>query len=800
MEITRTPAQVYVTGQNKNTAAIVVLENEIIDGVEAVETRMTAVEANSGVAGLNFDTKAAMDGDLAHAAGTVAFVNFDPTPANNGKYLKLLGSGLGSWSKVDDRVDNETNRALDAEEAIRDEFATRIGAFEENLADPQVVGTLAVTTGSDLSAGLYVLTGVTIVNPGYLRRIAVYGKVAGALQVKRITLGTDGVTYTVEDEIEVDFGVGANSIDPWEAAGATLSLVAGDFIGFYATSGKLAFNVQFPSTASYIVHNANVNAAGTFTQDSASGAVLIEAGFDIVGLVDTVEVNLVPPETFETEGLEFSMYWENTVRDDASAYRFDVNGVGFNTPPAGQRRLAFTPGGGFADVTLSVVRADKATRQPIQTASTVLHTTAKNLKAGVTRKVLVIGDSITVFCYWLQRIQQICSDFGNLQITFVGSRHTNAGGIFAFTVSNVTKAPAIGTVYTNNGHSFTVLAIDDRLNCLKIVAYGNGAAVVGNLTKSSGAYGDALIAFSAVTGAAWATDHEGRGGWATGDYNGAGLRSFWKFVCTGVAVAPVGNNEVGLTVFTNNGSTFTCRDVVDNGGGSFTLICERTQGANAPSASGNLAKSSGTGDASIAYSSRTSVASNPFWDGAENSLDFYLNGRGIGATHIAVPDIVLIALLTNNEIPGTTDLQALAYAADAIDDIQAMVDMVEAYNTDNSTAIKTVLVTPPPPSYSEDAFAANYGTTLSRFHVKANWAIIVSEVMGHFGALTDEITIAQAHLGIDTVYGMQFSATPTPRSAQDPTLEVLQSNGVHPGPIGDAQRGDAVYPVINYIA
>ena len=49
-----------------------------------------------------FETKAAMDGDLAHAANTMAWILTDATAANNGIYKKLLGTGLGSWEKQSD--------------------------------------------------------------------------------------------------------------------------------------------------------------------------------------------------------------------------------------------------------------------------------------------------------------------------------------------------------------------------------------------------------------------------------------------------------------------------------------------------------------------------------------------------------------------------------------------------------------------------------------------------------------------------------------------------------------------------
>lgn len=47
-----------------------------------------------------FATKALLDADLAHDAGTPAFVYADATSANNGIYIKAGASGAGSWGQI----------------------------------------------------------------------------------------------------------------------------------------------------------------------------------------------------------------------------------------------------------------------------------------------------------------------------------------------------------------------------------------------------------------------------------------------------------------------------------------------------------------------------------------------------------------------------------------------------------------------------------------------------------------------------------------------------------------------------
>lgn len=55
--------------------------------------------------GLGYANKAALDADLAHAANALAMVYADPTPANNGVYVKAGVSGTGSWSRIGDLPD-----------------------------------------------------------------------------------------------------------------------------------------------------------------------------------------------------------------------------------------------------------------------------------------------------------------------------------------------------------------------------------------------------------------------------------------------------------------------------------------------------------------------------------------------------------------------------------------------------------------------------------------------------------------------------------------------------------------------
>lgn len=70
----------------------------------AVLTRLSTLEVSQNAGLIGYATKALMDADLAHGAGTVALVTNDPTPANNVTFRKTGASGAGAWVVSVDRI------------------------------------------------------------------------------------------------------------------------------------------------------------------------------------------------------------------------------------------------------------------------------------------------------------------------------------------------------------------------------------------------------------------------------------------------------------------------------------------------------------------------------------------------------------------------------------------------------------------------------------------------------------------------------------------------------------------------
>jgi len=63
----------------------------------ALDTRLDAVETGQSSAVVGYDTQANLYANLVPIANSVAYVMNDPTPANNGTYRKVGGTGTGSW-------------------------------------------------------------------------------------------------------------------------------------------------------------------------------------------------------------------------------------------------------------------------------------------------------------------------------------------------------------------------------------------------------------------------------------------------------------------------------------------------------------------------------------------------------------------------------------------------------------------------------------------------------------------------------------------------------------------------------
>lgn len=272
--------------------------------------------------------------------------------------------------------------------------------------------------------------------------------------------------------------------------------------------------------------------------------------------------------------------------------------------------------------------------------------------------------------------------------------------------------------------------------------------------------------------------HEGRGGWTISDYATAG-RTFYSFTVSGVTVSP----QINSTEYSNNSSTFRVQEV-SLSGGSGTLICERVSGSNAPSASGTLTKTTGTGDATIAFSASSTVSGNPFWISGALNFPQYLTNNSL-----AVPDWVFIMLGTNDVFSYTGDSAAASAADGAFSTLDTLITSIKAAGA----GVKVALIPPPCPSRDQDAFGASYGAEQTRWRFKRNIIKWCGRLyVKYTGQEASRIYICPATLNLDTTNNMQRSASAAANSRTAVTSE-RQNNGVHPASSGYQQIGDAVW-------
>ena len=127
----------------------------------------------------------------------------------------------------------------------------------------------------------------------------------------------------------------------------------------------------------------------------------------------------------------------------------------------------------------------------------------------------------------------------------------------------------------------------------------------------------------------------GHGGWVWYDYQKAASPQYR------VSVSGVGSVSVDAK-YTNNGKTFTVKEV-NVTAGTGTLLLD---GSGAPTNGGTLTRTSGSGDAEIAFTSYEVENENPLWDSAQNKFTFepYVDMYGNGSI-----DVLYVLLSWNGQ-------------------------------------------------------------------------------------------------------------------------------------------------------
>jgi lysophospholipase L1-like esterase len=310
----------------------------------------------------------------------------------------------------------------------------------------------------------------------------------------------------------------------------------------FCDSFGIMSSTQFPMSGGYdnsyyFVNGVQTGGVGEAQTINPSGTRFItfakvSKGIQIVGfkknLLDWVADNLnitpvnpvfepsaeliLPSRIYAAQGVESNIYWDNVIFANVPIDSLTIDVVSTRGQQF-EKGWRYTPGAETGTSSLQIrvffegrVLADKTTTIVIQ-----------NSAGGVgSKKILAIGDSTTAGG---QYISLITSSYGtNPSVTFIGTRgtspnkHEGYGGYsfnsfisagtltYRFTVSGITIAPALGSVYSNNSSQFTVLEINlsgssGSITCSR-TSGANDPLASGTLTNVSGG-GDATISFSA---------------------------------------------------------------------------------------------------------------------------------------------------------------------------------------------------------------------------------------------------------------------------------------------------------------
>lgn len=287
-----------------------------------------------------------------------------------------------------------------------------------------------------------------------------------------------------------------------------------------------------------------------------------------------------------------------------------------------------------------------------------------------------------------------------------------------------------------------------------------------------------------LTGSQVNINQEATGGWSWKDFATTGTPAY-RFNVSGVNQLNIGDT------YTQNGVVLTITEInVTSGSGN--IRCTYS-GTNAISASGTLTRQSGTGDATITYSSYTSESYNPFWNpnkAGGAGLDFvnyanlYCNG---------VIDVMISHCGLNDYNRYTWETIGNLFT-------EYIKPFVRAYHTDFPNG-KFILSTLPLPSPT-GGMGANYGaasnwnwltTALKCWAFASEAEKMVKETeFSSYVLLADDVPV------FDCVHSYPYEMAYV--NNRSTVQEERGTNGVHPTTVGTYQVSDAIYMVFNRLS
>lgn len=341
--------------------------------------------------------------------------------------------------------------------------------------------------------------------------------------VTELANGADA--YIVVHHPERTVAVGNPAGGAYDAADASPVTYPDQYIG----AGGVWVNA-FPTDSYRIQFDAINTAIGTASGGSgiAAGAVTynpatsglsasdVQAAIDALAAASALAPEMViPPVIYGVQGRECNVYLENLHVGEASEFAHNIDAAGGSQQ---NERLTWTPTGSLASGAITVEARSKRTGATLRTVTAQQRAAASSAGTGLTKSVLLIGDSLTEAGTITQTLLDIASPDA-MKVSLIGTRgtapnrHEGRGGwtvndytttgrtFYRFTVSGISVAPAINsTEYSHNGSVYMVqeVALSGGAGTITCSVTSGGAPLAsGTLTKSNAGAGDATITFSA---------------------------------------------------------------------------------------------------------------------------------------------------------------------------------------------------------------------------------------------------------------------------------------------------------------
>ncbi|AYZ12877.1 hypothetical protein EGY05_13505 [Chryseobacterium arthrosphaerae] len=332
-----------------------------------------------------------------------------------------------------------------------------------------------------------------------------------------------------------------------------------------------------------------------------------------------------------------------------------------------------------------------------------------------------------------------------------------------------------------------------------LVTFGNGVTrkilIIGDSTVNAGVTAKAIKDFFDLdvmkvtflgTRETNGVKHEGRGGWTFNDYATVG-RVFFKFNY------PSGNVSKN-SIYSVNGSEYTISEV-----NSGYFSAQKTSGTNNPPAAGTLTKVSGSGDATINYTSFELIDGNPFWNYTTSKFDLgkYLtdSGQTMGAN-----DWVFIQLGINDLFGAALPDNALnvqARVSEMKTQLASMISEIQTYNSNIRIGILQTI----PPAITQDATGnlLNSGFYCLEYYVKKGLVVWWNELLKTYdtaASRNNKVYLLGTTSIIDRVNN--FPTITENLDSYNTTQVKVNNNDVHPDDAGYKQMADIYIGAIKY--